>query len=174
VGSAMEFSVSRFYQELKDQLSEIRDPRRRKGTRYPLRPLLMLLILGFLRGRKNVKDILETTREDAETLRFLGLKRTQEVFFGLTSLPKETSPDWVLELFRGHWSIENRIHHVLDCSMGEDACRVRAGTGSAILGAFRRMALGLMQTTKGKRSLPSTMRYLDANGRILKLCLGSP
>lgn len=71
----MEFAVSRFYMELKDQLSEIRDPRRRKGTRYALRPLLMLLILGFLRGRKNVKDILETTREDAETLRFLGLKR---------------------------------------------------------------------------------------------------
>ena len=101
-------------------------------------------------------------------------KRTQEVFFGLTSLPKETPPDSILELFRGHWSIENRVHHVLDCSMGEDACRVRAGTGAAVLGAFRRMALGLMQTIKGKRSLPSTMRYLDANGRILRLCLGTP
>lgn len=71
----MEQAVSSFYLELQEQLSEIGDPRRRKGTRYPLRPLLLLLILGFLRGRKNVKDILETAREDAGTLRFLGLKR---------------------------------------------------------------------------------------------------
>lgn len=98
--------------------------------------------------------------------------RTREVFFALTSLPKETPPDRILAWFRGHWSIENRVHHVLDRTMGEDACRVRAGCGAALTGALRRLALGLLQTIKGKRTLPSIMRHLDANGRILRLCLG--
>ncbi len=59
--------------ELKEQLEEIPDPRRIKGRRYKLVPLLLLLILGFLRGRKNVKDVLESYAEDRDMLDFLGL-----------------------------------------------------------------------------------------------------
>ncbi len=55
---------------------------------------------------------------------------TREVFFALTSLPKTTPPKELLACFRNHWSIENKVHHVLDCSMGEDACRMRAGCGA--------------------------------------------
>ncbi len=71
----MEQDVSSFYLELKEQLEEIPDPRRIKGRRYKLVPLLLLLILGFLRGRKNVKDVLESYAEDRDMLDFLGLKR---------------------------------------------------------------------------------------------------
>ncbi len=99
---------------------------------------------------------------------------TREVFFALTSLPKTTPPKELLACFRNHWSIENKVHHVLDCSMGEDACRMRAGCGAAATGAFRRIALGLLQTIKGNRSIPSIMRHLDSGGRILRLCQGIP
>lgn len=71
----MERQVSTFFLELQEQLDDIPDPRRRQGRRYPLVPLLLLLILGFLRGRKHVREILETAREDRETLAFLRLDR---------------------------------------------------------------------------------------------------
>lgn len=97
---------------------------------------------------------------------------TREVCFALTSLPPDTEPFRLLTLLRDHWSIENRVHHVLDATLGEDACRVRAGYGAALLAVLRRLALGLLQTIKGHRSLPTLMRYLNANGRLLRLCLG--
>ena len=87
----MEQSLSSFYLEAMEQLSEIPDPRRKQGRRYALVPLLMLLITGFLRGGKNVKDILERSRHDASWLAFLRLKRppapgTYTHLFGQLSL----------------------------------------------------------------------------------------
>ncbi|TMQ32007.1 MAG: transposase, partial [Planctomycetota bacterium] len=35
----------------------------------------------------------------------------------------------LLELTRGHWGIENRLHYVRDVTLGEDGCRVRKGSG---------------------------------------------
>ena len=71
----MEREVSSFFLELKEQLETIPDTRRKKGTRYKLVPLLLLLVLGFLRGGKDVKAILQTYAEDREMLDFLGFKR---------------------------------------------------------------------------------------------------
>ncbi len=59
---------------------------------------------------------------------------------------------------RGHWSIENSRHHVLDVTFTEDSSRIRKGTGPEIAAGIRRMALNILQqdTTikdniKGKR-----------------------
>ena len=45
----------------------------------------------------------------------------QERWYLLTSLPPERcGPDDLLRWFRGHWSIENSLHHVKDRSWDED------------------------------------------------------
>ena len=46
---------------------------------------------------------------------------------------------------RAHWSIENCEHWVLDVTFAEDASRIRKGSGPEIAGAFRRMALTILQ-----------------------------
>ncbi len=46
---------------------------------------------------------------------------------------------------RGHWTIENSQHWVLDVTFAEDASRIRKGSGPEIAGAFRRMALTILQ-----------------------------
>ena len=46
---------------------------------------------------------------------------------------------------RSHWSIENSQHWVLDVTFAEDASRIRKGSGPEIAGAFRRMALTILQ-----------------------------
>jgi len=46
---------------------------------------------------------------------------------------------------RDHWSIENTQHWVLDVTFAEDASRIRKGSAPEISGAFRRMALTILQ-----------------------------
>src|SRR4051812_1150155 len=52
----------------------------------------------------------------------------EEVAFGVTSLhPSEASAAQVEALWRGHWTIEKRVHRVRDVTWGEDASQVRIG-----------------------------------------------
>jgi len=49
---------------------------------------------------------------------------------------------------RSHWSIENRLHWVMDVTFGEDACRVRSGEGAENLATLRRLASFLLKSTE--------------------------
>ncbi len=90
------------------------------------------------------------------------IKRTgetsQTIQFGITSLPEKTDPKHILSLYRNHWSVENKLHYVLDVSMGEDACRVKAGAG--VLSGLRKLALGILHKIKGNRTIPAIMNHL--------------
>ncbi len=99
------------------------------------------------------------------------IKRTgetsQKLHFGITNLPDTTASKHLLSLYRNHWSVENRLHYILDVSLGEDACRVKAGAG--ILSCLRKLALGIMHKIKGKRSIPNLMHHLASRKNIVKL-----
>lgn len=53
----------------------------------------------------------------------------------------------VQALVRGHWAIENRLHHVKDRTMQEDRCQARAGVGSN-LALLRSVAVMLKARAK--------------------------
>ena len=77
---------------------------------------------------------------------------TTEVHFYLTSLDADAVR--LMELIRGHWSIENQLHWCLDVVFREDACRTRKGNGPRNLGLLRRLAVSLLnQETTYKASL---------------------
>jgi len=57
------------------------------------------------------------------------------------------------EIIRGHWSIENSLHHVLDVSFDEDRSRVRKGHGAENLSRLRRLTANLLQRNPSKRSI---------------------
>jgi len=58
------------------QLSEMPDPRRKQGRRYRQDAMLMLLVLGFLRGLTTIQEILERFSYDKDVLDYLDFKRT--------------------------------------------------------------------------------------------------
>lgn len=63
-----------------------------------------------------------------ERTRITGDKVSVEIAYLITSLTaREAGPERLLALNRGHWGIENRLHHVRDVTLNEDRCRVRAG-----------------------------------------------
>ena len=67
-----------------------------------------------------------------------------ETVLAVTSLPPEqASPQRLLELNRGHWSIENRPHYVRDVTFDEDRSRIRLGHGPAVMAALRNFTIAL-------------------------------
>ena len=73
-------------------------------------------------------------------------KTTVELAYAITSLsPERATPERLLELWRGHWGIENRLHWVRDVTLGEDRCRVRSGEAPQVLAALRNLVSGLLR-----------------------------
>jgi len=59
---------------------------------------------------------------------------------------REVSATEANKVVRDHWGIENRIHHVRDTRMNEDASRIRKNP--CIFGLLRSFALNLMRFNK--------------------------
>jgi predicted transposase YbfD/YdcC len=75
--------------------------------------------------------------------RELGDQIHEETMFVISSHPPKVK--MLSEHIRGHWSIENSQHWVLDVTFAEDASRIRKGSSPEISAAFRRMALNILQ-----------------------------
>ena len=105
---------------------------------------------------------------------------TVQTRYVLTSLPAP-DPLWgepgataaeLLRLVRAHWAIENRLHHVRDVTLGEDACQVRTGAAPQALAALRNAVLALLRAA-GWDNVAAALRYnawrQDAALRLLGL-----
>ena len=94
-------------------------------------------------------------------------KRSCETVYGLTSRPPtQATPQRVLQVNRGHWSIEDSCHYILDWNYDEDRCRIRTGHGPENITRLRRFAIGLIKS-KGVYSVAQRMRQLSFNVRLV-------
>jgi len=92
----MDSELRAFAQVVTEELTKLEDPRRQQGQRYKLPALLLLLLLGFLRGMKTIKEVLEKSKHDDDLLNALKLKRVpaQGTYTNLFSqLPMESLND---------------------------------------------------------------------------------
>lgn len=97
-----------------------------------------------------------------------------EVTYGLTSVPRELAGPTELEHFwRGHWTIENRVHYVRDETFGEDRCQLWTGTGPQALAAIRNAILSLLRFRGWNNIAAATRNYANDPQRALRL-LGAP
>ena len=67
----------------------------------------------------------------------------QEVQFSLSSLPVKVQR--LAQAIRGHWSIENQLHWMLDVTFAQDASRIRKGNGPEISSMLRQLALMILK-----------------------------
>jgi predicted transposase YbfD/YdcC len=94
-------------------------------------------------------------------------KTSREIAYGLTSRPpQEANPQRVLKVNRGHWTIENSCHYILDWNYDEDRSRIRTGHGPENITRLRRFAIGVIKS-KGARSVAQKMRELTRNVRLV-------
>ena len=92
-------------------------------------------------------------------------KSSHETSYGITSQSAEqANPEKVLATNRGHWSIENSCHYIIDWNYDEDRSRIRSGYGPENITRFRRFAVGIIKS-KGVYSVAQKMRQLTLNVR---------
>ena len=85
---------------------------------------------------------------------------TSEWAYALTSLTSaRADPPRLLQVWRGHWQIENGLHYVRDVTFGEDASPIRCGPGPAVFAAVRNTALGLLRLAKQPNVAAAQRRY---------------
>lgn len=69
----------------------------------------------------------------------------EQVCFVTSLTPHRASPAQLLQINRGHWTIENKSHYVRDVSFNEDASRVRKGDSAQVMAAFRNVTLAVLR-----------------------------
>jgi Transposase DDE domain len=85
-------------------------------------------------------------------------RTTVEIQYAISSLPRELADAaFLLDHWRGHWGIENRLHWVRDVSFGEDKCQVKKGRGPHNLAAFRNAVITLLRLG-GYQEIAATLR----------------
>ncbi|HRZ47751.1 MAG TPA: ISAs1 family transposase [Candidatus Paceibacterota bacterium] len=92
----------------------------------------------------------------------------RETARGITSRTAlEASPQKVLAINRGHWSIES-VHYIIDWNYDEDRSRIRTGFGPENITRLRRFAVGILKPfQKPAQSIAELMRSLSFRTRLV-------
>ena len=94
-------------------------------------------------------------------------KESTDIAYAITSrTPEEANAQRLLDINRGHWSIENSCHYILDWNFDEDRSRIRTGYGPENISRLRRFAIGVIKA-KRVRSVAQKMRELTRNVRLV-------
>lgn len=115
--------------------------------------------LAQWKGLRSV-GMVEATRE-------IGEKTTVERRYYLSSLPLDA--ECFARAVRGHWSVENSLHWVMDVNFGEDDSRARNRNAAENLALLRRLALNLIkkETSNPKRSIRRRIKVAGWNNDYL-------
>src|SRR5262245_41243600 len=102
------------------------------------------------------RQVLQVTRRTRQ----LGTRRWRTVtIYAITSLTfAQARPARLADDLRGHWAIENGLHHVRDTTFAEDASRVRTGAGPHVMACLRNLAIGAL-CGAGPVNLAAALRH---------------
>ncbi len=105
---------------------------------------------------------------------FLGTGEVEEgMTYAVTSLSHEEASAQTLQSYwRGHWSIENRLHYVRDVTMGEDKCQAHTGQLPQAMAALRSSILALLRH-HGYTNIARALRHYDAHPNLALALIGA-
>lgn len=100
----------------------------------------------------------------------VGNESTTDIAYLVTSLPpQQASAKQLLELNRGHWAIENRLHWVRDVTFGEDKSQARSGPIPQNVAAMRNAAISAIRFAGLKGIAPNLRHFNSKPWDILKM-----
>ena len=99
-------------------------------------------------------------------------ERRQEVAYAGTSLSAErATARQLLEVWRGHWQIENKLHWVRDVTFDEDRSQVRRARIPQVMAALRNAAISLLRIC-GAENIAAATRRCAARPRLALAAVG--
>jgi hypothetical protein len=114
----------------------------------------------------------QVMRIERITLMLKSGKQRHEVVYGITSLsPLQASPQQLLELNRGHWSIENSLHHVRDTTFDEDRSQIRTNTAPQVMATLKNLAISILRLNSYK-NIASALRHFAAQQHLTLVLIG--
>jgi len=113
----------------------------------------------------SLKAVIEVLSE-----REIGGKKTSEIryYFSSRVATAKKFAGWI----RGHWSIENPLHWVLDVVFKEDAAQAKAGFIAENMGFFRRVSMNIIKTVDPDRGFATARKCCTYEPKYLRGILG--
>lgn len=97
----------------------------------------------------------------------------EELVYGITDLTEvQANSEYLLQLNRGHWSIENRSHYVRDVTFNEDHSQIRTGNGPQIMACLRNFTLGILRVLTNATNIVSALRDIAAKPHLALKLIG--
>jgi len=105
-----------------------------------------------------------------EVTEMISQKYRTETVHGLSSLPAQrATPARLLELSRGQWTIENRLHWVRDVTFDEDRSCIRKGAGAQVMASIRNLVISLLRLAGARYIAPALRRCARSDPQALRL-----
>jgi hypothetical protein len=87
------------------------------------------------------------------------IKRRTETVYAVTSLTAlHATGEQLAHAVRGHWGIENRLHHVRDVTWDEDRSQIRTSNGPQVMASLRNLAITILRLT-GHTNIAAGLRH---------------
>jgi predicted transposase YbfD/YdcC len=102
-----------------------------------------------------------------------GVTREETAYASTSLSPQKADALRLLQVWRGHWGIENRLHYVRDVTMKEDASQVRSGSVPEVMAALRNVVLGLLRQA-GATNIAAALRHYSYKPMEALTILGVP
>lgn len=93
-----------------------------------------------------------------ESVRVVDGKTSVETRYFISSL--ENNAEKLAAAIRGHWSIENSLHWVLDVAFQEDNSRIRKDNAPANFAVLRHIAVNIISQNKSRKLSVRSKRFL--------------
>lgn len=93
-----------------------------------------------------------------ESVRVVNEKTSVETRYFISDL--ENNAQKLAEAIRGHWSIENSLHWVLDVAFDEDNSRIRKDNAPANFAVLRHIAVNVISQNKSRKLSVRSKRFL--------------
>lgn len=91
---------------------------------------------------------------------------------GCTSLTeKQADARTLLDISRGHWTIENKLHYVRDMAFDEDRSQVRMDSGPRVMASIRNLVISTLRIL-GVTNIAGALRENSLNKPAMFRMLG--
>ncbi len=94
--------------------------------------------------------------------------------YGITSLGRDLALPAQIEAFwRGHWTIETKVHYVRDETLREDRSQTHTGSAPQALAALRNGIISLLRH-RGRHNIAQALRHYGASVQQALQLIGWP
>jgi predicted transposase YbfD/YdcC len=94
--------------------------------------------------------------------------------YGITSLGRDLAgPTQIAAFWRGHWTIENKVHYVRDETLGEDRGQTHTGNAPQTLATLRNAVISLLRY-RGWNNIAAALRHYGASVQQTLQLIGWP